>query len=308
MDQKSVFRMMKSVERAGVPTRFPHCSGLYEQLASKRWTSILALTPHLRVPPTVAVPRMLIEQSCADAAERALGALQLVKRQQAVLRGEAVDDSPIEKGVAKLGFSWEALDVKFWQRRSGLQDALHQLTQAIEISNELTGQPHDCESLLVQEYMQHDFELRLYVIDGQVEGTIFTKFCRIKENLEFGDFKQFFSKDDAAKHWMGGDLATLENGDRQCRDITAHWMAWIQSQACEVPPAIRFDYFVGRSSEPGRATVWTLEICELGFSMLAHKDLPAKVFAAMLRSCLRGPANGTEPQEEPQPKRRRNVD
>ena len=41
VDQKSFFRMMKSVERAGVPTKFPHCSGLYEQLVSKSWTYVI---------------------------------------------------------------------------------------------------------------------------------------------------------------------------------------------------------------------------------------------------------------------------
>jgi len=310
VDQKSLFRLMQAVERAGIPTRFPHCSGLYEQLASKRWTHILSLTPHLRVPPTVAVPRMLIEQSCAGAAERALKSLQLVKEQQAILRGEAVPDGPIEKGVAKLSFSWEALDVKCWTGKSGLQDALSQLTQSIEISKELTGQPHDCEVLLVQEFMQHDLELRLYVVDGRIEGSVFTKFCCIKENLEFGDFKQSFSKAEAARNWMGGDMATMDDGERQCRELTEHWLAWIQAQSCEMPPAIRFDYFVGRTSTPGRASVWTLEICELGFSMLAHKQLPEKVFAAMLASCLRSPAAQETANLEvgPEAKRRRQVE
>lgn len=41
---------------------------------------------------------------------------------------------------------------------------------------------------------------------------------------------------------------------------------------------IRFDFFVGRSSEPGKAIVRTLEICELGFSMLGKKDQPLRVF------------------------------
>merc|ERR1712218_166166 len=58
----------------------------------------------------------------------------------------------------------------------------------------------------------------------------------------------------------------------------------VEAQICETPPAIRFDYFVGRSGQAGQANVWTLEICELGFSMLGAKQLPFKVFAAMLRS------------------------
>jgi len=304
--QKSLFRMIQAVERAGVPTRFPHCSGLYEQLTSKRWTCQLSLTPHLRVPPTVAVPRMLTEQSCVGAAVEALAALRLVKGQQALLRGEGAGAEPaaVERGVAKLGFSWEALDVKFWEGQAGLQDALSQLTQAIEISKEVTAQPHDCEFVIVQEYVPHDLELRLYVVDGSVEASIYTKFCSIKENLEFGDFQQSFDRAETARRWMGGDLAALEDGERRCRELTGHWLAWVRAQTCEVPPGIRFDYFVKRGSQPGTATVWTLEICELGFSMLGHAGLPAKVFAAMLRSCLRGP-KAHEDCPAPMPKRLR---
>jgi len=280
---------------------------LYEQLASKSWTSVLSLTPHLRVPATVAVPRMLLEKSCAEASERALKALQLVHKQQIILRGGTADDCPIEKGVAKLGFSWEALDVKYWQRRSGLEDALTQLAQRIEISGELTAQPHDLEEILVQEYVKHDLEIRLYIVEGQVEGIIYTKFCRIKENMEFGDFKQQFSKAEAARHWMGGDVAALEDAERQCRELAGHWLDWLQAQSCEMPPAIRVDFFAVRTENQGCAEVWTLELCELGFSMLAHKSLPGKVFAAMLRGCLRGPARESLEAEQqlPEPKRYR---
>merc|ERR1712151_858749 len=87
---------------------------------------------------------------------------------------------------------------------------------------------------------------------------------------------------EAAKAWMEGDYDALADGERQCREVASDW---IQAQVCETPAAVRFDFFVGRSS-PGKAYIWTLEICELGFSMLGAKDLPDKVFAAMLRSCL----------------------
>mmetsp|Transcript_103018 Transcript_103018/g.183008 ORF Transcript_103018/g.183008 Transcript_103018/m.183008 type:complete len:685 (-) Transcript_103018:71-2125(-) len=288
VDQKAVFRMMQAVERAGIPTRYPHDSGFYELLASKRWTQYMSLVPHLQVPATVALPRMLCEQgSCKEAAQWAHKALSAVRAEQAELRGEAAPGEVV-KGVAKLGFSWEALDVKFWEGRDGLETSIYQLTQAIEISDEFTGQPHDMESLIVQEYVQHDLEMRLYVVEGKVEAIIYTKFCRIKENNEFGDFKESFNLADAARQWMGDDKAALEDGERQCRKITAHWMNWVHSQTCQTPPGIRFDYFVGRSGQPGKATVRTLEICELGFSMLGEEELPDKVFRAMLRSCLGG--------------------
>eukprot|EP00931_Biecheleriopsis_adriatica_P085988 TRINITY_DN60730_c0_g1_i1.p1 TRINITY_DN60730_c0_g1~~TRINITY_DN60730_c0_g1_i1.p1 ORF type:complete len:710 (+),score=149.41 TRINITY_DN60730_c0_g1_i1:50-2131(+) len=296
VDQKAFYRMMQAVERAGIPSRFPHDSGFYELLTSKRWTYYMALTPHLNVPPTVALPRMLIEQSCEEAAKWAHKALTEVKQQQQKLRGETVDTSEVEKGVAKLGFSWEALDVKFWKGGvKGLETALYQLTQAIEISDEITGQPHDLENLIIQEYIQHDLEMRLYVVEGEVASVIFTKFCRIKENNEFGDFHETLELEDAAKQWMGNDVAALRDGERQCRELCGHWMDWVRTQCCQTPPGVRFDYFVGRDpKQPGKAKVHTLEICELGFSMLCDKDLPSKVFKAMIKRML---GSGSLPEQ-----------
>merc|ERR1712039_405650 len=97
-----------------------------------------------------------------------------------------------------------------------------------------------------------------------VEAIVYTKFCRIKPNREFGDFKQLSIRDQAAKQWMGGDLAALESGEQQCKELVKHWLAWVKVQCCELPPAIRFDFFVARGATPGSAVVWTLEICSSG--------------------------------------------
>merc|ERR1712176_1247547 len=126
--------------------------------------------------------------------------------------------------------------------------------------------------------------------------------CSIRSNQEIGDFHQLFDKSKACREWMGGDADALEDGEQQCRELTKHWLDWLQAQTCEMPAAIRFDYFIGRAQR-GRASVWTLEICELGFSMLAHQTLPSKVFAAMLRSCMHE-GNDDEPAE-PDVKRQR---
>eukprot|EP00929_Paragymnodinium_shiwhaense_P099318 TRINITY_DN6092_c0_g1_i3.p1 TRINITY_DN6092_c0_g1~~TRINITY_DN6092_c0_g1_i3.p1 ORF type:complete len:544 (-),score=130.05 TRINITY_DN6092_c0_g1_i3:61-1692(-) len=310
IEQKSFWNMQRAVERAGIPSRFPHYSHLYEQFASKRWTAQLTLTPHLRVPPTVAVPRMLTEHNASDAAAKAKKALEAVKRKQAVLRGEDPSKVTIEKGVAKLSFSWEALDVKYWEKEDGLKTALFQLGQVIEISDELTAQPHDCEAILVQEYIPHDLELRIYTVNGQVGGCIYTKFLSIKDNKEFGEFKQKFDQQEAADSWFDGDLKSLQDGERQCRELTQHWLDWIEAQSCETPAAVRFDFFIKRTDTPGKSAVWTLEICELGFSMLGHKELPDKVFGAMLDKCLEdqpGPAGCAVMVPEPRSKRQKHV-
>lgn len=132
----------------------------------------------------------------------------------------------------------------------------------------------------------------MYCIDGKVEGMIYTKFCKIKENKEFGDFKQNFNRQEAARAWMGNDVAALEDGERQCQKLSEYWIQWLEAQCCETPAAIRFDYFIRRAGQ-GYANVWILEICENGFSMLGDRKLPGKVFGAMLRSCLGG-VGGTD--------------
>ena len=81
-------------------------------------------------------------------------------------------------------------------------------------------------------YVDHDLELRLYVVDGeagptgrffsgsdwilvkiddlQVETTIFTKFCKIKPNNEFGDFKAPWKwEHEALRIWISQNLSDL---------------------------------------------------------------------------------------------------
>ena len=120
-------------------------------------------------------------------------------------------------------------------------------------------------------------------MDGKIEGMIHTKFE--KYDGEFTGFKLCNTSEEAADKWMDGDYAAIQSASEQCRTLTDHWMVWVQVQSCEMPAAIRFDYMVKRSG-PGTANVWTLEICELGFSCIRQQSLPEKVFASMVKSCL----------------------
>lgn len=61
IEYTALFRLMNAVERAGVITRFPHNSTLYELLTNKAWVYMLCANPSLRIPATVPVPKMWIE-------------------------------------------------------------------------------------------------------------------------------------------------------------------------------------------------------------------------------------------------------
>ena len=90
-------------------------------------------------------------------------------------------------GVAKLSYSWEALDVKMWRDRSAydLENSLLDLTQHIDITDNLVGQAHVLDHVLVQEYIPHVFELRLYFIENECKFEMFTRFDKVKTNHEF---------------------------------------------------------------------------------------------------------------------------
>ena len=73
------FSSVRGFEAAGLPTRFPHPSGLYETLLSKDWQPSLCLTPRLRIPPTTTVSRAAVVCDPRRAASAAIEALDMVR-------------------------------------------------------------------------------------------------------------------------------------------------------------------------------------------------------------------------------------
>lgn len=51
------------------------------------------------------------------------------------------------------------------------------------------------------------------------------------------------------------------------RALVARWLVWLRCRSCDAAPALRMDFLVKRTG-PGQAEVNTLELTELGFSML----------------------------------------
>eukprot|EP00392_Amoebophrya_sp_AT5.2_P012199 g12297.t1 len=289
-----LYKLMRSTERCGLPTRFPHCAHLYQQLTNKEWTHMLCLNPAYKIPASIAVPRMWLERDIAATAAKARKMLQCVRDKQTKLG--MVPARAITSGVAKLGYSWEALDVKLWrednvkpsastsQHRYGLDDALLDLTRQIEITDNLVGQAHYLDHVIVQEFIPHVCEMRLYFVENVCEFCMFTKFDRVKSNNEFGDFNYLSrnellfgrsgegnskdpnfagtsaggQKNKAGNSRAKGGTATTTtadsfNGDEEALDkaiemgkqAALELMDWIRMQTLEnVVPAIRFDFFL----------------------------------------------------------------
>ena len=130
----------------GVVTTFPHVSHVYMKLLSKRWQAELCTAPQFQIPPTVLVPISAIARGSITAAETALDTLKQLGA-----------DTP-RHGVAKLGFSWEAMDVRVYT------EGAPSLAAQLDALTKQEGFFGDC--VLVQEYVDALCEVRLFVIGG----------------------------------------------------------------------------------------------------------------------------------------------
>merc|ERR1719210_972935 len=69
--------------------------------------------------------------------------------------------APVHKGVAKLGWSWEAMDVQAWHNKSELQSALCHLME----------QPGSFADLIfVQEWVDFDVEMRHFIVEPDLSN------------------------------------------------------------------------------------------------------------------------------------------
>jgi len=329
--QAHLFQLMCAVERAGIPVRFPHTANLYRLLTDKSWTHTLCLDTSLCIPATVAVPRELISVDISRGSAQVLRALNTVKRKQYKRAGLRVAPAIINKGVAKLGFSWEGVDVKLWDEkdtkvgssgnsiqpkeqlrgtqkfieaakynhvgRYGLKDALQDLSKQCNY----TGR------LIVQEFVPHVVEMRLYYLENKFYSMVFTKFPQVKRNHEFGGFYHM-SRQNALK-LMGNDEKALNVVVAEGKRISLSLLDWVMMETCEeIISGIRFDFLINylphnnRSIDsftgPGRGhrrlngahgivEVSTLEICELGFACFDNEKLREACMPAIVQSCLR---------------------
>jgi hypothetical protein len=206
------------------------------------------------------------------------------------------------------------------------------------------------------------FELRLFVIDGRivhrycaryerVEETgiylmpitckLHTYFCLMQSSLFLvpKNFYLFFicfvlagrvkdwvslSRSEAVRVWCKGDVAAMEDAERQAETLAVVWTKWladkessaqgnvpkanargavkgerrdaagkrsrieVESEIFDPIPAIRLDFLVSWSPErKGEAQVHTLEVTECGFSTWSWVEGEATVFKAVARCACR---------------------
>mmetsp|Transcript_4264 Transcript_4264/g.11446 ORF Transcript_4264/g.11446 Transcript_4264/m.11446 type:complete len:569 (-) Transcript_4264:99-1805(-) len=289
VDKARLFELMVQMEATGIPTRFPHQSHLYRIFASKEWTAQMCLHPLLRTPLTTQVARQAIANNPAKAAETAMAALHRLSQTRASwnqqLGWSQEKPVPVQKGVAKLGWSWEAMDVTAWRNKQ-------ELTRALANLGEQPGSFVDL--VFVQEWVEFDVEMRHFIVEPDLtkpqtmkpKQIVYTVF----KSKEQGSFRNFdrYDRTRCLQTCFKNDDAALADAERQAEQLIVRWLEWLQAQSHELPTVCRFD-IMARRVAPGKATIMTGELTELGGCFLGWPKGPQVVFAAMLRSCFKDP-------------------
>ncbi len=278
VSQSAYFSTLRGFEAAGVPTRFPHASQLYETLLAKDWQASLCLFPRLRIPPTVIINRAAVVRSPRTAASHVLDALASCRSMRYESESAEPDclrpmEGETRKGVVKLGFAWEAAHVRIFRGEAQLAEALQGLVATPGVES---------TALIVQDFCKNHFEMRCFVINGRIEHLIYSTFERVDPDGYVRDFLKL-ERAAAISSWFAGDTVAMEDAERKASRLVRHWLTWLRCRSAEPTIAFRCDLLITRAS-PGKAEVHTLELTEMGFSMLAWPEGPHVVFNALVDS------------------------
>jgi hypothetical protein len=283
VEREKLIYLMTSMESAGISTRFTHPTNLYKVFASKEWTAQMCLVPDYCVPLTTAIPRQLIVQDLHRAAQTGFHAMQKLAEARDAWSGNFQGQKTrVNKGVCKLGWSWEARDVMSWTN-------IDEIKKALAYLGEQAGSHVD--HVFLQEWVDFDVEMRHYVVEPDPNNhatwrprkIVYTVF----QNNQSNSFRTFdrFDRAQAIESKFAGDEAAMAHAEKLACQLIKYWMIWLQAQCCELPILTRFDILAKRVG-PGRAVVYTGELTELGGCFLGWQEGPKVVFRAMLRSCF----------------------
>ena len=271
VEEAALFKLMHTAEQNGARTEFPHKARLYRQLVSKSWQGRLCAIPGYNIAPTVVVTREAVMNDPGRTIAEALTRLKQLPAREPDFKADMI--------VCKLGFSWEALDVR----------ACPADNQSARTTVEaLLGQV-DCytSEVIVQKHVAAVFELRCFVIRGKVEYHYCARYSSCEEDT--GYFADWESHPRAlvVSNWLDGDDAAYRDMLAKAGVVISKWNEWLRCENERQVPAIRIDFLVCYDrTAPGSANLYTLELTELGFSMWNWDKGHEVVFEAVAESCL----------------------
>ena len=287
-----MFEGQRALERTNrVKSAFPHPADLWEYITGKRWMATLAPQAEMmRLPACVVVSREEVLLGAEVAARAAVCGLEALRRANSGLPwffetgGPAIVNSRgLTKGVVKLGWSWEAKYVWFWQGEA-------QLARYLADAMLLPGCTAD--GVLVQEWVDFDFELRLFYLPkrdwapGAPLRPTHHEYTAWRNTLGEDSPGKFLKPTEAeALRWFHGDEAALASAHAQAIAASQPLIAELLTKHNEPVPMIRMDWMVKRRRN-GEAQVVFGEYCEMGACCLKWEAGPPKIWRAALDFAL----------------------
>lgn len=195
-----------------------------------------------------------------------------------------INKGSLKKGVVKLGWSWEARHVWFWQGMDELSKALYHL---------ITLEGCKAESCIVQEWVDFDFELRLFFFPpsgwappARLEPKHHS--YTLWETHESSDAPGAFVKpshEQCLAQWSG-DTEAMKVAHAEAVEASQFLIADLLATYAEPVPMIRMDFMCKRLG-PGKVRVVFGEYCEMGACCLKWLDGPPTVWRAALDYSLK---------------------
>lgn len=281
---QALFGLMERLERAGLPTVFPHPSHLYRALVAKEWPAQLCLCPAFRVPLSTRVPRGAAAGDAHRAAEEALAALRVLRsatcagsQATAGHGGAAPEELPQRPccAVVKTPCSWKSEGVLLCEGAGELAAALQDLSSHGE---------HN--SYLVQECIDGVIcEAMVFLLRGRIAGIRYYQFAHHRAPPAYLPRAR-------AAALLGGEEAARRAEDTM-RGLASRWLAWTRAQCCLPVPFLRLDFLLAAGpAGAGAPAVWTCEVSELGVAVKleglsdeASRDLVLNAVLGELLEC-----------------------
>lgn len=292
IERHAFFGAIRACEQVGIRTGFPHPADQYEMITSKTWMATLSLQPQARLPAATMVSKGNVLSDPKAAAKNSLAMLAYIRSKNPfpVADGEqaapsVINKNGVVKGVVKLGWSWEARFIKIFNSE---EDLGMKLTEILTEPGCRAGQA------IVQEWVDFDFEMRLYFIPPddwsppkRLEPTRIecNAWSGSMENGERRNFHKLTKETVLADYWKQDEEA-YNSARKQAIETSQFLIAWLLLNNAEPVPYIRLDFMLLRLG-PGKARVIFGEYCEMGACSLGWEEGPPTLWKAALDSALK---------------------
>merc|ERR1712048_298993 len=292
IERHAFFAGMRACEAAGIRTGFPHPADQYEQITSKSWMATLSMQPQARLPAATMVSKAIVLSDPQKAARVALAALAYVRSPNPfpVADGEppapsVINKDSIQKGVVKLGWSWEARYVAIFKSEEDL---------AVKLTEMMTHSGCLASTCIVQEWVDFDFEMRLYFLPPEDwDPAKKLQPTRVECNswsgsMENGQRRSFhkLKKETVLSDYWKDDEEALKCAKKQAISTAQFLLGWLLLNEATPVPMIRLDFMVKRLGS-GNVRIIFGEFCEMGACCLGWDEGPPTIWAQALDCALR---------------------